>query len=94
MLLNAGSSITAFIIFLKSVTSPIRISDVICSRDFSVAGHRDFGMYAREAAEHFCPWYSNAPRAIAVASSVGLAELWAKINPFPPVSPTSLGYDL
>jgi len=25
------------------------------------------GMYAREAAEHFCPAYSNAPRTRAVA---------------------------
>ena len=27
-------------------------------------------MYAREAAEHFCPWYSNEPRTSATATSL------------------------
>jgi hypothetical protein len=32
-------------------------------------GQRLDGAYTREAAEHFCPWYSNEPRTIAVASA-------------------------
>ena len=31
-------------------------------------------MYARDAAEHFWPWYSNAPRTSAVATACGSAE--------------------
>ena len=51
------------------------------------------GMYAREAAEHFCPWNSNAPRESAVATSAGFAEACATTKSFPPVSPTIRGYE-
>ena len=33
------------------------------------SGQSVSGMYAREAALHFCPWYSYAPRTIATASA-------------------------
>ena len=50
-----------------------------------------FEHVAREAALHFCPWYSKAPRRIAVASAFGSALGWAKMKSFPPVSPTRRG---
>jgi len=31
-------------------------------------------MYALEAAEHFCPWYSNAPLESAVATCAGIDD--------------------
>src|SRR5689334_23902818 len=78
--------------FRKSATSPTRIIRVSSTiRSFS-AGHIDFGTYARDAAEHFWPWYSNAPRTSATASAVGSALVWAKTKSFPPVSPTRRGY--
>lgn len=48
----------------------------------------DFGKYTLDAALHFWPWYSNAPRLIAVATCLACAEGWATIKSFPPVSPT------
>ena len=49
------------------------------------------GTYARDAAEHFCPWYSKAPRIIAVRSTSGSAEGCATMKSLPPVSPTIRG---
>lgn len=54
----------------------------------------DLGKYTLDAALHFCPWNSKAPRTIAVATCAGLAVLCAKIKSLPPVSPTILGYVL
>ena len=51
----------------------------------------DLGTYAREAAEHFCPWNSNAPRIIATRSTSGSALGWAMMKSLPPVSPTIRG---
>ena len=48
-------------------------------------------MKAREAAEHFCPWNSKAPRTSAVTSAGTSAEGWAKTKSLPPVSPTMRG---
>jgi hypothetical protein len=48
-------------------------------------------MKARDAAEHFWPWYSNAPRTSAVRRTSTSAEGWASTKSFPPVSPTSRG---
>ena len=53
--------------------------------------HKLRGTYAREAAEHFCPWNSKAPRIIAVVSTSGSALGWAMMKSLPPVSPTSRG---
>ena len=77
--------------FEKSATSPIR-SSATCSvrRSFS-AGHMLFGAKTREAAEHFCPWYSKEPRTIAVATSSTSALEWARMKSLPPVSPTMRG---
>ena len=46
---------------------------------------------ARDAAEHFCPWYSKAPRTSAVTSDGTSAEGWVKTKSLPPVSPTIRG---
>ena len=51
------------------------------------------GTYAREAAEHFWPWYSKAPRISAVCSASTSAEACATTKSLPPVSPTMRGYD-
>ena len=53
--------------------------------------HTDRGTYAREAAEHFWPWYSKAPRTSAVTRTSGSADGWAMTKSLPPVSPTSRG---
>ena len=51
----------------------------------------DSGRYAREAAEHFWPWYSNAPR-ISVGIIVPGSALGCTITKsLPPVSPTTRG---
>jgi hypothetical protein len=51
----------------------------------------DRATYAREAAEHFWPWNSNAPRSIATRSTSGSAEACATMKSLPPVSPTMRG---
>ena len=56
-------------------------------------GHSDFGTYTRLAAEHFCPWYSNPPRAMATASACASADGCATMKSLPPVSPTMRGYE-
>ncbi len=85
------ASITAPMKWDRSVTSPIdRFSMSAISWSFSFA-HTDFATYAREAAEHFWPWYSNAPRIIATRTTSGSAEGWATMKSLPPVSPTIRG---
>jgi hypothetical protein len=49
--------------------------------------------HVRDAAEHFCPWYSNAPRSIATRSTSTSAEGWATMKSLPPVSPSTRGYE-
>ena len=44
-----------------------------------------------DAAEHFCPWYSKAPRMIAVARPSTSADSCATMKSLPPVSPTMRG---
>ncbi len=76
----------------RSVTSPYSIDSVVCtSRSRRPPSHSDRGTYAREAAEHFCPWYSNAPRTSPVTSAAGSALGCATTKSLPPVSPTSRG---
>ena len=58
MRLNARPSITAPMKFRKSATSPIRMSSIIATTRSRTAGQSVSGMYARDAALHFCPWYS------------------------------------
>ncbi len=65
---KAFSSITALTKQSKSRTSPTLIRLSMPSIFSLISGQRDKGMYAREQAEHFCPWYSNAPRIKAVAA--------------------------
>ena len=48
-------------------------------------------MKRRDAAEHFCPWYSKEPRMIAVATSLASADGCATMKSLPPVSPTIRG---
>ena len=65
----AFSEITALIKFWGFSGLPIRNS---FKSDFSfvlTSGHMFEGIYALDAAEHFWPWYSNAPLEIAVATS-------------------------
>src|SRR5687768_8816583 len=84
---------TAFIKFPKSSGEPIFMDFRSSSNFFLTAGQREDGMYALLAAEHFCPWYSNAPRANATATASASADECAITKSFPPVSPTILGYD-
>ena len=87
----ALSSITAPMKLRKSSIGPMRMVGTSVSSASRICGHRLDGAYTREAAEHFWPWYSNAPRRIAVATAWGSAELWARMKSLPPVSPTMRG---
>ena len=64
-------------------TSEIRSSRILF--------HTERATYARDAAEHFWPWNSNAPRIIAVRSTSGSADECATMKSLPPVSPTMRG---
>ena len=77
--------------FSKSAGSPTRIRARSASSRAFTAGQSEAGMKAREAAEHFWPWYSNAPRVSAVTSAGTSAEGWASTKSLPPVSPTIRG---
>jgi len=56
-----------------------------------IFAHTDFATYAREAALHFWPWNSKAPRISAVRRTSGSALGWATTKSLPPVSPTMRG---
>ena len=73
--------------------SPIRMSSIIATVRSRTSFQSDRGTYTRLAAEHFCPWYSKPPRAIATASACGSADGCATMKSLPPVSPTMRGYD-
>jgi hypothetical protein len=75
----------------KSVGSPMRSDPTSSTRRSRSSGQRLRGANRREAAEHFCPWYSNEPRTIAVATASTSAVRWATTKSLPPVSPTIRG---
>ncbi len=82
---------TAPMKFDRSAMSPIG-SDAVCSSNSApMTFHTERGTKARDAAEHFWPWYSNAPRISAVRSAAGSAEGCASTKSLPPVSPTRRG---
>ena len=54
------------------MTSPIEMASVSATRSSFIRFHTERATYAREAAEHFWPWNSNAPRISAVRSDVGV----------------------
>src|SRR5690554_4211878 len=86
-----ASVITADIKLLMSSGDPIlKVFTSSVTYRFT-SPHNEAGIYAREAAEHFCPWYSKAPRDKAVATSFASAEGCAHTKSLPPVSPTILG---
>ena len=89
---NDFRSMTAPMKLRKSRTSPTRMSLIMATAASRTAGHNDLGTYARLAAEHFWPWYSNAPRTKATARLCGSADGCAMMKSFPPVSPTMRGY--
>ena len=86
-----ASSITAAMKFVKSSGSPILIRATSAVNRSLKAGHRERGTYIREAAEHFWPWYSKAPRTAAATRASTSAEAWTKMKSLPPVSPTIRG---
>jgi hypothetical protein len=91
---NARWSITAPPKLPKSATSPyVRASVVAASSSRIALVQSERGRYAREAAEHFWPWYSNAPRTSPVITAAGSADGCAITKSLPPVSPTRRGYD-
>ena len=90
-LAKARSSITAPMKFDRSVTSPIRSPSTSATNWSRIFAHTDLATYAREAALHFWPWYSKAPRISAVRSTSGSALGWATTKSLPPVSPTMRG---
>ncbi len=75
----------------KSVTSPIEIASTSERNESFILFQTDFATYAREAAEHFWPWNSKAPRISAVRTTSGSAVGWASTKSLPPVSPTIRG---
>ena len=77
--------------FSKFSGEPILKDNTSFFTNSNVSSAFDLGKYTREAALHFCPWYSNAPRVIAVATCFAQALGWARIKSLPPVSPTILG---
>ena len=84
---------TAPMKFDRSVTSPIVMpSTSAANSSLKPEFQIEAGMYAREVAEHFWPWYSKAPRVSAVFSTARSALGWATTKSLPPVSPTSRGY--
>ena len=75
----------------RSATSPMLSPSTSATRSSRSLVQMLRGTYARDAAEHFCPWYSNAPRIIAVRSTATSADGWATMKSLPPVSPTIRG---
>ena len=75
----------------KSVTSPMVMFSTSCRKGSRIFSHTDRATYARDAAEHFWPWNSNAPRISATRSTSGSALGWATTKSLPPVSPTMRG---
>ena len=60
--------------FVKSSTVPI-LKPLTPSTSFCFTASAILeGIYALDAAEHFWPWYSNAPLNKAVATTSGCAE--------------------
>ena len=90
-LAKARSSITAPMKFDRSVTSPIVMPSTSATNWSCIFAQTDFATYAREAALHFWPWYSKAPRISAVRSTSGSALGCATTKSLPPVSPTMRG---
>ena len=90
-LAKARWSITAEVKLLRSRTSPTARASVSATRSSRTRSQTLRATYAREAAEHFWPEYSNAPRTSAVRSTSGSALGWATTKSLPPVSPTSRG---
>jgi len=82
---------TAPMKFVKSAMSPMRMLSTSATRRSRTRGHSERGTYRRDAAEHFCPWYSKAPRTAAVTSASTSAVGWATMKSLPPVSPTMRG---
>src|SRR5947209_7161451 len=76
----------------KSVGSPIEMDSVASASGARSSFHNDLGTYARDAAEHFCPWYSKAPRSSPTRNESREADSCATTKSLPPVSPTSRGY--
>ena len=58
----------------KSVTSPIVIASTSARNESFILFHTERATYAREAAEHFWPWNSKAPRISATRSTSGSAD--------------------
>src|SRR2546428_12168493 len=82
---NDRPSITAPPKLVRSVTSPYASDSALdASRSRSPPSHRDRGTYALDAAEHFCPWHSKAPRISAVWSPSTSAEECAMTKSLPP----------
>src|ERR1700741_2150261 len=71
---NEALSITAPMKFVKSETSPVFTSASMAARRSFTSFQRLFGTYARLAAEHFWPWYSNAPRTSATHRACASAD--------------------
>ena len=73
------------------MVGPIVSDSVSETRSSLSTRHSERGTYARDAAEHFCPWYSKAPRTMAILRTSTSAEGWARMKSLPPVSPTMRG---
>ncbi len=91
-LANARASMTAPMnVDRSAATSPTVSDSAVATKSSRMRFQTERGTYAREAAEHFCPWYSKAPLISAVESTAGSADGWASTKSLPPVSPTRRG---
>src|SRR5262249_41788989 len=84
---NDDESITAPMKLEKSATSPTLIVPTSSARRSRSAGHRFEGAYTREAAEHFCPWYSGGAGAAGGGAGGGVGGGRGENESFPPVPP-------
>src|ERR1044072_2884667 len=70
-LAKARSSMTAPMKLDRSGTSPMARPSVSAMNWSRIFFQTDLATYAREAAEHFWPWNSKAPRSIATRATSG-----------------------
>ena len=92
MLWKAFWSMTAVMKLRKSAGSPMRMEPIWSDQPvLASCCHSESGTYRREAAEHFWPWNSKAPRTVLKTSCRRSAEACAKMKSLPPVSPTRRG---
>ena len=91
---DQGTMITAWPITPEQNTPnhpPIAVDEVAFAGEVVAVVVARSAAEARDAAEHFWPWNSKAPRVRAVRRMSTSAEGWAMTKSLPPVSPINRG---